>query len=110
MILSEIKRYLMKHKRVTLADLAIHFDTEPAAMKGMLAQWVRKGRVIESDVQTSCNKACSKCCDASAMEIYEWTHSTVLSAPGDNLAAGMTNLTGAIASGPLALRNGGDNG
>ena len=65
----------MKHKRVTLADLAIHFDTEPAAMKGMLAQWVRKGRVIESDVQTSCNKACSKCCDASAMEIYEWTHS-----------------------------------
>ncbi len=74
MILSEIKYYLMKHKRVTIGDLALHFDTETEAMRGMLEQWIRKGRVLKLDVQASCNKTCSKCCDASAMEIYKWTH------------------------------------
>ena len=74
MILSEIKHYLMKQKRVTLGDLALHFDTESEAMRGMLEQWIRKGRVLKSEVQASCNKTCSKGCDASAMEIYEWTH------------------------------------
>ena len=73
MILSEIKSYLMKHKRATLGDLAVHFDTEPGAMKAMLAQWVRKGRVLKFDIQSGCNKTCGQCCDATAMEIYEWT-------------------------------------
>lgn len=72
MILSEIKRYLMQHKQVTLGDLSIHFDTDPEAMRGMLDQWVRKGSVLKSELQATCNKTCSKCCDASAMEIYEW--------------------------------------
>lgn len=72
MILSEIKRYLMKHKRVTLGDLAVHFDTEPAAMKGMMMQWVRKGRVLKSNIRASCGKACGKCRDTTEIEIYEW--------------------------------------
>ncbi len=74
MILSEIKKYLMQHKRVTLGDLAWHFDTEPEAMKGMLEQWIRKGKVLKIDVQACCSKTCGKCCDGTAMEIYEWTH------------------------------------
>ena len=73
MILSEIKQYLMKHKRATLGDLAIHFDTDPDAMRGMLEQWIRKGRVSKSDLQANCNTTCSKCCDDATMEIYEWT-------------------------------------
>ena len=52
MILSEIKRYLMQHKQVTLGDLSIHFDTDPEAMRGMLDQWVRKGSVLKSEVGT----------------------------------------------------------
>ncbi len=40
MILSDIKKYLMQHKRATLGDLAIHFETEPEAMQGMLDQWI----------------------------------------------------------------------
>jgi putative ferrous iron transport protein C len=71
-MLSEIKQYLIEHKRATLGDLAIHFDIEPEAMRGMMQQWIRKGRVLKSDVQANCHGACSKCCDASAMEIYEW--------------------------------------
>lgn len=73
MILSEIKNYLMEHKQVTLGDLSIHFDTDPEAMQGMLEQWIRKGRVLKSELQATCNKTCSQCCSAFAMEIYEWT-------------------------------------
>ncbi len=40
MILSDIKQNLMQHKRATPGDLAIHFETEPKAMQGMLDQWV----------------------------------------------------------------------
>ncbi|MGD9366087.1 MAG: FeoC-like transcriptional regulator [Desulfobacteraceae bacterium] len=72
-MLSEIKRYMVKHKRVTLGDLALHFDTDPDAMRGMLAQWIRKGRVSKSDLQSCCNKSCSKGCGDNVMEIYEWT-------------------------------------
>lgn len=74
MILSEIKQYLMKHKRVTLGDLACHFDIEPEAMKGMLGQWIRKGKALKLDEQAVCSKTCGKCSDGAAMEIYEWMH------------------------------------
>jgi DNA-binding MarR family transcriptional regulator len=73
-ILFEIKQYLMEHKRITLGDLACHFDIEPEVMKGMLGQWIRKGKVIKLHEQADCSKTCGKCCDGTAMEIYEWTH------------------------------------
>jgi hypothetical protein len=74
MILSEVKYYLMNHKRVTLCDLALHFDTETEAMRGMLELWIRKGRVLKSNMQACCSKTCFKCCNTSVMEIYEWIH------------------------------------
>ncbi len=74
MILSDIKKYLMQHKRATLGDLAIHFETEPEAMQGMLDQWIRKGKVTSYKVQAGCcSKSCAKCGGESNMEIYEWT-------------------------------------
>jgi len=33
------------------ADLAVHFDTDREAMRGMLQQWVQKGRVTRSRPQ-----------------------------------------------------------
>ena len=72
MILSDIKKYLMEHKRATLGDLALHFDTDPQAMRGMLEQWMRKGRVLRSELKSDCSKSCAKCCNDSVMEIYEW--------------------------------------
>jgi len=74
MILAEIKNYLMRHRRVTLGDLACHFDAEPEALKGMLGQWIRKGKVIQLKEKAVCGRTCGKCCDGAAMEIYEWTH------------------------------------
>lgn len=72
MILSEIKRYLVEHKRATLGDLSWHFDTELEAMKGMLGEWIRKGKVHKLEKQAVCSKTCGKCRDGVAMEIYEW--------------------------------------
>jgi len=73
MVLADIKTYLIRHQRVTLGDLALHFDTDPAAMKAMLENWIRKGRVTKSEFAATCNRTCGKCGDAAAMEIYRWT-------------------------------------
>jgi putative ferrous iron transport protein C len=75
-VLSEIKGYLMDRKRATLGELALHFDIEPEAVRGMLEHWVRKGRVLKSDSPAGCSHGCSQCCDASSMEIYEWIEPT----------------------------------
>lgn len=73
MILSDIKNYMMTNKRVTLGDLALHFDTDLDAMRGMLDQWIRKGKLLKTDLKASCRKTCGKCADPAAMEVYEWT-------------------------------------
>ena len=72
MILSDVKRYLSQNSRMTLADLSVHFDTEPDAMRGMLANWIRKGKVRLLLGGEGCSKGCTQCENAAAMEIYEW--------------------------------------
>ena len=70
MMLSEIKRRFTQEKRTTLDVLALHFNTSPDAMRGMLEHWVQKGKVRKDVVQGSCN-GCSECrCEG--LEIYEW--------------------------------------
>ncbi len=72
MILSDIKKYLLTNKQITLGELCIHFDTEPDAMRGMLEHWIRKGKVMKHTFEESCSNGCLKCCNHDAMEIYEW--------------------------------------
>lgn len=72
MMLSGIKHYLRKHRRVTLNELAIHFDTEPETMRGMLQQWVHKGKVVQCNTTGSCGGNCPMCSCGDALEIYEW--------------------------------------
>lgn len=71
-MLADIRRYFMTRRKATLADLALHFDSDPDAMRGMLAQWIRKGRVVKSDLSACCSHTCSGCCSKTAMELYEW--------------------------------------
>lgn len=71
MILSDIKRYLMERQCATLSDIALHFDSEPDAVRGMLEHWVRKGKVRKSLVTASCGSSCDKC-DTATTELYEW--------------------------------------
>jgi len=71
MIMSEIKRYLAEHGRVTLGDLAVRFDTDPDGMRGMLDQWARKGRVRRLAAEGPCARGCCNC-RCGAVEVYEW--------------------------------------
>ncbi|OQW90923.1 MAG: hypothetical protein BWK79_18355 [Beggiatoa sp. IS2] len=68
MTLFELKAYLQAHERATLTDMAYHFNSEPDVVAGMLAHWVRKGKVRQL-VQTSCHKGC---CAGNLPDLYEW--------------------------------------
>lgn len=71
MILPELRRYLQQRGQASLADIAVHFDIEPDALRGMLAVWMRKGRVSRQLATASCGSSCSKC-QTAATEIYAW--------------------------------------
>ena len=70
-MLLDIKRYLMERQRVSLQDLALHFDTDADAMRGMLATWIRKGKISKCDA-VACGGCSSSCSTAQNEEAYEW--------------------------------------
>jgi hypothetical protein len=69
---SEVKRYLAERKVAPLIDIAVHFDMEPDAVRGLLGHWIRKGRVrLHQD--ESCNSGgCCGDCGTHSKEVYEW--------------------------------------
>ena len=71
MILSDIKRYFSDRSAASLSDLSLHFSVEPDAMRGMLEQWIRKGRLRKLPEGTSCSSCCDGC-NSESLEIYEW--------------------------------------
>ena len=71
MILADIRDYLSNRGQATLADIALHFDSEPEAMRGMLERWVSKGKVERRKVEAACGTSCNRC-DPAAMELYVW--------------------------------------
>lgn len=68
-MLIPLKNYLAEQGQVSLADLAKHFISSPDALRGMLAHWVRKGRVCKETL--GCNKGCASC-PPEQTEIYRW--------------------------------------
>jgi putative ferrous iron transport protein C len=71
MILADIRDYLAQRGQAILADVALHFDVDLEAVRGMLQQWVRKGRVEQRKVEAACGTSCNRC-DPAAMELYVW--------------------------------------
>ncbi len=71
MILADIKRYLEQRGQAALADIALHFDADPEAVRGMLEVWMRKGRVHRQMANAACGSACHQC-DSAVTEIYVW--------------------------------------
>ena len=72
MILSDLRDYLKQQQRVTLHDLMIHFRMDADALRGMLAVWMRKGKVKKNAPDSaSCGTSCCKC-DPTLTELYEW--------------------------------------
>ena len=85
MILAEIKRYLQQRGQASLQDIALHCDAEPDAVRGMLEQWIRKGRVERRLLSDACSSGCAKC-DPTGVEFYVWLEGS------SNLAAGEAPL------------------
>lgn len=71
MILSELRDYIRQQHRVSLKDLAMHFNVEADAMRGMLTKWINKGSVRKLSQESSCGTSCCKC-DPAMTELYEW--------------------------------------
>ena len=71
MILSDIKHYLQQRHQASLAEIALHCDAEPDAVRGMLEQWMRKGKVERRLMNDLCNTGCGKC-DPASVELYIW--------------------------------------
>ncbi len=71
MILSDIRSYLKQQRRVALRDLALHFNVDADALRGMLGLWVTKGHVKKLPAGTACGSGCCQC-DPAITEIYEW--------------------------------------
>ena len=71
MILAEIRDYLSSRGQATLADIALHFEADPDAVRGMLQQWMRKGRIEQRKVEAACGTSCNRC-DPASRELYVW--------------------------------------
>jgi hypothetical protein len=71
MILSEIRDYVRERGQVSLRDIALHFDSDPAAVRSMLERWIRKGKVLRRSLSAGCGGNCNQC-DPSATEVYVW--------------------------------------
>ncbi|MGD8671692.1 MAG: FeoC-like transcriptional regulator [Thiogranum sp.] len=71
MILSDIRRYLEQRGQASVFDIAMHCDTQPDAVRGMLQVWVRKGLAYKLPTSPGCGSGCTKC-DSAATEVYAW--------------------------------------
>ncbi|MEW8626864.1 MAG: FeoC-like transcriptional regulator, partial [Candidatus Thiodiazotropha sp.] len=53
-MLSAIRDYLQQRGEASLADISRHLDADADAVRGMLEQWERKGRVERRKVKAEC--------------------------------------------------------
>jgi|JFJP01.1.fsa_nt_gi predicted ArsR family transcriptional regulator len=69
MILQKLQEYFRSRSPTSLEEIANHFQCEPEALRGMLAQLIRKGRIQKLD-----GKNCGDChsCKPESLELYEW--------------------------------------
>lgn len=75
MILSEVRDYLQARGQASLGDIALYFDVDPMAVRGMLDIWIRKGKVLKQTATLSCGSTC-QACSPSATEVYIWGKAT----------------------------------
>lgn len=58
-MLTEILSLLNERGAMSLKEIALHFQMEPAAMEGMLATLERKGRIRRLDTKCAACKGCA---------------------------------------------------
>lgn len=81
MILSDIKQYLKLRGSASLSDISLHFDSDPDATRGMLEQWIRKGKVSKQSAEATCGSGCNRC-GLEGAEIYRWVEASTMSFKG----------------------------
>lgn len=74
MLLRDLQNHLKDRRRASLAELEQQFKIDADALRGMLEQLIRKGRVCKVN-----GKTCGGChsCAPETIEIYEWIASQV---------------------------------
>ncbi len=72
MTLADLRGYLQGRTGATLAELAQHFRADPEILRGMLAVWIRKGKVDRRPLAAGCGSGCGQC-DPASVELYSWT-------------------------------------
>ena len=71
-MLSDICTFVRERQRVSLYELALHFDTDEGLLEGMMQHWLRKGR-IKQLITPPCQTACGGCdAGARAGVLYCW--------------------------------------
>ncbi|CAK7045816.1 FeoC-like transcriptional regulator [Saezia sanguinis] len=68
---SELRDYLKQHHQASLADLAIHFNSDPQAVKAAMHTWIRKGMASETSASSGCAKGCCEC-KPENITVYRW--------------------------------------
>lgn len=79
-MLIALRDYLKAMKRVSLKDVALHFDIPEGAAQDMLKYWTNKGciKIFEENAPSCATHACSgchhNCCEAtiSTNLLYHW--------------------------------------
>lgn len=69
-ILTEVRDYLHQRQHASIDDLALHFDSTPDAIRGMLDLWIARGKIRRCPA-AACN-SCSSSCPAKPGDSYEW--------------------------------------
>ncbi|HIK24895.1 MAG: FeoC-like transcriptional regulator [Thermosynechococcus sp. Uc] len=74
-MLLQLQEYIKNRQIVSLRELATHFRAPPAAIKPILEQLIRKGRV-----QKVAPSNCSGCnqCGSETFELYQWRISNAI--------------------------------
>jgi hypothetical protein len=72
MILTDIREFFSRQQAASLAELSLHFRVDADAMRGMLDQWIRKGKLQKLPQGAKCSGCCESTCDSDSMEIYHW--------------------------------------
>ncbi len=67
--LSGLREYLSQRRQASVAEMAVHFDASPDAVRGALGHWLAKGRAR----MLNAGETCSGCgCGCKGEEVFEW--------------------------------------
>lgn len=71
MTLIELRNFVQQRQRVSLQEISQRFHVETGVVEGMIAIWVRKGKISSHEnASGGCSGCCS--CEKGLRLYYEW--------------------------------------